>query len=58
MKLLKILKWLNPLDPLKTIFQSKKSKRENFLVQEYEAGRILQVDNGIDNKKNLLKLEK
>jgi len=30
----------------------KKKLREKFLLEEYTKGRILQVDNGIDNKQH------
>lgn len=35
----------------------KGSKREKLLLEEYNKGRILQVDNGLDNKKHFKSLE-
>jgi len=34
------------------MFKKKKKLREKFLMEEYEKGRILQVDNGVDNKQH------
>jgi len=34
------------------MFKKKKKLREKFLLEEYEKGRVLQVDNGIDNKQH------
>ena len=34
------------------MFRKKKKLREKFLMEEYEKGRVLQVDNGIDNKQH------
>jgi len=34
------------------MFRKKKKLREKFLMEEYEKGKILQVDNGIDNKQH------
>lgn len=55
----KFVKWLmfNPVDLVTSLIKAKQIKREMFLMKEYESGRILQVDNGKDNKKLLLKLE-
>jgi len=38
---------------LPKLFKSKKDKRNELLLKEYEAGRILHVDDNIDNKKIL-----
>lgn len=35
------------------IFRSKDKKKEKFILDEFEKGRILQVDNNIDNKEFL-----
>lgn len=34
------------------MFKKKKKLRKKFLLEEFEKGRILQVDNGIDNKQH------
>jgi len=34
------------------MFKKKKKLREKFLLEEFEKGRVLQVDNGIDNKQH------
>lgn len=39
------------------IFKSKKEKNNEKLLKEYEEGRILQVDNKIDNKEYFKKLD-
>jgi len=52
-------KWMafNPITIAKNMINAKKIHGQNFLLKEYEAGRILQVDNDKDNKKYLLNLE-
>ena len=39
------------------IFKGKKQKNNEKLLKEYEEGRILQVDNKIDNKEYFKKLD-
>lgn len=38
---------------IKKLFKTKKKKNEEFLLSEYEKGKILQVDNNINNKEFL-----
>ena len=59
MKLPKFIRWMmfNPITIAKNIIYAKEINKQNLLLKEYEAGRILQVDNGKDNKQFLLKLE-
>lgn len=38
-------------------FKSKKNKKAIFLMEEYNSGRVLRVDDGTDNKKYLLGTE-
>jgi len=39
-------------------FKRKRKIRNEMIMKEYEAGRILQVDNNIDNKEYLKKTDK
>jgi len=36
-----------------SLFKKKESKKNKFLLEEYEKGRVLQVGNNIDNKEFL-----
>lgn len=48
----------NPVEIVKGLMpKSPRARRDQALLKEYEAGRILQVDNDKDNKKFLLNLE-
>jgi len=42
------------LKKLENIFNIKRIKRDNFLVKEFEKGKILQIDKDIDNKKFII----
>ena len=50
MKLLNFFKWLLP--------KSKRQRMDEILLRHYNEGRVLRVDDGTDNKKYLLDLEK
>lgn len=50
MKLLNFFKWLMP--------KSKRQRMDEALLRQYNAGRVLRVNDGTDNKKYLLGLEK
>jgi len=39
------------------MFKRKKKLREKFLLEEYEKGRVLQIDNQVDNKQHFKSLE-
>lgn len=55
---IKLPKMPNPVEIAKGLMpKSPRAKRDQALLKEYEAGRILQVDNNVDNKKHFLKLE-
>ncbi|MCK4648076.1 hypothetical protein KAT51_00990 [bacterium] len=73
MKLPRFIKWImfnpktiihnlwnlipNIITLISNIARAKEIGKENFLMKEYESGRILQVNNNKDNKKHLLSLE-